>query len=379
MDHIQGFYIVNFAQTLKRCALAAALSLCTCAAQAADTDNKLYILNWSDYIAPDTIKNFETETGIKVEYVLMDSNEIMEAKLMTGHSGYDIVAPSLHVLKRLSDGGVLEPLDKSKLPNFKHLDKEKLAKIAEIDQDNTYGIPYMELSTGIGYNKQQVAKAMGPDFVPDSWDVLFKPEIVSKINQACGVTVLDSASDMICSTLIYLNRDPQSPHQEDYEEAQKQLAQMIKNVRYIHSSQYVNDLASGEICLSVGWSGDVQLAAQRAKEAGLDDIAYVIPKEGALMGYDMFAIPRDAEHKDNAYKFLDYIMRPEVIAEITNYVRYANANADATPLVNEDIRNNPGIYFAPELLERMHIVVPPASMERTLTRTWNRVRMEAAD
>lgn len=379
MDHIQGFYIVNFAQTLKRCALTAAMSLCTCAAQAADTDNKLYILNWSDYIAPDTIKNFETETGIKVEYVLMDSNEIMEAKLMTGHSGYDIVAPSLHVLKRLSDGGVLEPLDKSKLPNFKHLDKEKLAKIAEIDQDNTYGIPYMELSTGIGYNKQQVAKAMGPDFVPDSWDVLFKPEIVSKINQACGVTVLDSASDMICSTLIYLNRDPQSPHQEDYEEAQKQLAQMIKNVRYIHSSQYVNDLASGEICLSVGWSGDVQLAAQRAKEAGLDDIAYVIPKEGALMGYDMFAIPRDAEHKDNAYKFLDYIMRPEVIAEITNYVRYANANADATPLVNEDIRNNPGIYFAPELLERMHIVVPPASMERTLTRTWNRVRMEAAD
>lgn len=379
MDNIQGFYIVNFAQTLKRCALTAALSLCTCAAQAADADNKLYILNWSDYIAPDTIKNFEAETGIKVEYVLMDSNEIMEAKLMTGHSGYDIVAPSLHVLKRLSDGGVLEPLDKSKLPNFKHLDKEKLAKIAEIDQDNTYGIPYMELSTGIGYNKQQVAKAMGPDFVPDSWDVLFKPEIISKINQACGVTVLDSASDMICSTLIYLNRDPQSPHQEDYEEAQKQLAQMIKNVRYIHSSQYVNDLASGEICLSVGWSGDVQLAAQRAKEAGLDDIAYVIPKEGALMGYDMFAIPRDAEHKDNAYKFLDYIMRPEVIAEITNYVRYANANADATPLVNEDIRNNPGIYFAPELLERMHIVVPPASMERTLTRTWNRVRMEAAD
>lgn len=377
MHHTKGFYIVNFAKTLKRCALAAALSLTDCAASAAD--NALYILNWSDYIAPDTIKNFEKETGIKVEYVLMDSNEIMEAKLMTGHSGYDIVAPSLHVLKRLSDGGVLEPLDKSKLPNLKHLDKEKMAKIAKIDKDNTYGIPYMELSTGIGYNKQQVAKAMGPDFVPDSWDVLFKPEIISKINKACGVTVLDSASDMICSTLIYLNRDPQSPHKEDYAEAQKLLSEMIKNVRYIHSSQYVNDLASGEICLSAGWSGDVQLAAQRAKEAGLDDIAYVIPKEGALMGYDMFAIPKDAEHKDNAYKFLDYIMRPEVIAEITNYVRYANANADATPLVNEDIRNNPGIYFAPELLERMHIVVPPTSMERTLTRTWNRVRMEAAD
>lgn len=361
---------------LKRCAAAAALTLFALPCMA--DENSLYILNWSDYIAPDTIKNFEAETGIKVEYVLMDSNEILEAKMMTGKSGYDIVAPSLHVLKRLADGGVLEPLDKSKLPNLKHLDPVKMAKIAEIDEGNTYGIPYMELSTGIGYNKRLISEVMGEDFVPDSWDVLFDPQILGKL-KSCGVTVLDSASDMICSTLIYLNRDPQSPHKEDYADAQKLLAQMIKDIRYIHSSQYVNDLASGDICLSVGWSGDVQLADQRAQEAGLDEIAYVIPREGALMGYDMFAIPADAEHKDNAYKFLDYIMRPEVIAAITNYVRYANANQDATPLVAEDIRSNPGIYYSPELLERMHIVVPPTSMERTLTRTWNRVRMEAAD
>ncbi len=365
-----------FVKTLKL-TLAALSVACSAFAAAAD-DNSLYILNWSDYIAPDTISKFEQETGINVEYVLMDSNEMLEAKLLTGHSGYDVVAPSIHVLKRLADAGVLEKLDKSKLPNFKHLDKAKLNKIATIDPDNSYGIPYMELSTGIGYNRQQIAKVMGPEFKVDSWDVIFKPEILTKL-QACGVTVLDSPSDMICSALIYLDRDPQSPHQNDYAAAAELLSKMISHVRYIHSSQYVNDLASGDVCMAVGWSGDVQLAAQRAKEAGLDDITYVIPKEGALMGYDMFAIPKDAEHKDNAYRFLDYILRPEVIADITNYVRYANANADALPLVDADIRNNPGIYYPQELLKRMHIVVPPAGMERTLTRTWNRVRMEAAD
>ncbi len=365
------------ASSLKRCALAAALGLCVLpAAQAAA--NSLYILNWANYIAPDTTKRFEQETGIKVEYVLLDSNEMLEAKLLTGHSGFDIVTPSLHVLKRLADVGVLEPLDKSKLPNLKHLDAGKMAKIAEIDTDNTYGIPYMELSTGLGYNKQAVEKILGPGATIDSWDILFKPELVQQL-QSCGVSVLDSPSDMICTALIYLNRDPQSPHSEDYQEAEKLLRNMIKSVRYIHSSQYVNDLASGDICMAVGWSGDIQLAAQSAAEAGRGDIVYVIPKEGALMGYDMMAIPADAENKDNAYLFLDYLMRPEVIAEITNYVHYANANADATPLVDEDIRNNPGIYYDQETLKRMHIVVPPTSMERTLTRTWNRIRMDAAD
>ena len=365
-----------FAKTLTAFAAAATLSL-TATAQA-DTDNELCILNWSDYIAPQTIAGFEQETGIKVQYVLMDSNEILEAKLLTGNSGYDVVAPSIHVLKRLAEAGVLEKLDKGKLPNLKHLDPAKMAKIAQIDPDNSYGIPYMELSTGIGYNVKQVQEVMGPDFKVDSWDVIFKEENLQKLAQ-CGVSVLDSPSDMICTALIYLGLDPQSPHKNDYAKAAQLLGQMIKNVRYIHSSQYISDLASGDLCLAVGWSGDVQLAAQRAAEAGLDEIRYVIPREGALMGYDMFAIPKDAAHKDNAYKFLDYIMRPEVIAEITNYVRYANANKDALEHVSAEIRDNPGIYYPEALLSRMHIVVPPAGMERTLTRTWNRVRMEAAD
>lgn len=368
---------MKFAKSLNKLIAFSAAAALYCAGAKAD-QGELYIFNWSDYIAPDTISRFEAETGIDVKYVLMDSNEMLEAKLLTGRSGFDVVAPSIHVLKRLAEVGVLEPLDKSRLPNLKHLDPAKMAKIAEIDRDNTYGIPYMELSTGIGYNVKQIAKVLGPDFTVDSWDVIFKPEYAEKLAQ-CGFTLLDSASDMICTALIYLGRDPQSPHQEDYDAAEKLLAQCIHYARYIHNSQYANDLAAGEVCLSVGWSGDVQLAAQRSAEAGLGEIKYVIPKEGALMGYDMFAIPKDAQNKDNAYKFLNYIMRPEVIAEISNYVRYANANKDALPLIDADIRNNPGIYYPSELLERMHIVVPPTRMERTLTRTWNRVRAEASE
>ena len=351
-----------------------ALGVCLSSASAKETD--LYIMNWSDYIAPDTIKNFEQETGIKVHYSLIDSNEMLEAKLMAGDSGYDIITPSLHILKRLSEANLIHPLDKSKLPNLKHMDKDKMAKIATIDKDNQYGIPYMELSTGIGYNERMVKEIMGEDFKVDSWDVFFKPEILSKLKQ-CGTTVLDSPSDMICSALIYLNLDPESQNHDDYLKAEELLKTMVKNITYMHSSQYINDLASGEVCMSVGWSGDIQLAAQRSQEAGLDKISYVIPKEGALMGYDMFAIPKDAKNIENAHLFLDYIMRPEVIAEISNYVRYANANADATPLIDKEITENPGIYYPKEMLKRMHIVVPPNSVEKVLTRTWNRVRASA--
>ncbi|WP_281758410.1 polyamine ABC transporter substrate-binding protein [Succinatimonas hippei] len=359
----------------KKCMLLTFLSLGISSVSFADS-NDLYIMNWSDYIAPDTIENFEKETGIKVHYSLIDSNEMLEAKLMAGNSGYDIITPSLHVLKRLGDAGLLLELDKNKLPNLRHLDKDKMAKIAQVDKDNTFGIPYMELSTGIGYNERLIKEVMGNDFKVDSWDVFFKPEILSKLNK-CGATVLDSPSDMICTALIYLNKDPQSTDKNDYKEAESLLKTMIQNVTYMHSSQYANDLAGGEVCISVGWSGDIQLANQRSQEAGLDAIKYVIPKEGALMGYDMFAIPKDARNVNNAHLFLNYIMRPEVIADISNYVRYANANADATKFVDKEITNNPGIYYPKEMLERMHIVIPPNGIERILTKSWNRVRASA--
>lgn len=336
----------------------------------------LYFFNWSDYIDPEVLTDFEAETGIKVHYSLMDSNEMLEAKMIAGHSGFDVIAPSLHVLKRLIDLKLLMPLDKSKLPNLKHLDPQKMAKIAEVDPDNTFGIPYMELSTAIAYNENKVQAIMGSDFKVDSWDVLFKPEIVSKLS-SCGVTALDSASDMLCTALIYMGRDPESTNKQDYADAGALIKNIGKYLTYFHSSQYVNDLASGEICMAVAWAGDAQIANQRAQEAGLDKIVYVIPKEGALMGYDMLAIPRDAANAENAHIFLNYLMRPEVIAKISNYIRYANANKDATELVDKEITSNPGIYFDDSVLNRMHIVVPPIKMERLMTKEWNKVVVSA--
>lgn len=336
----------------------------------------LYFFNWSDYIDPEVLTDFEAETGIKVHYSLMDSNEMLEAKMIAGHSGFDVIAPSLHVLKRLVDLKLLMPLDKSKLPNLKHLDPQKMAKIAEVDPDNTFGIPYMELSTAIAYNENKVQAIMGSDFKVDSWDVLFKPEIVSKLS-SCGVTALDSASDMLCTALIYMGRDPESTNKQDYADAGALIKNIGKYLTYFHSSQYVNDLASGEICMAVAWAGDAQIANQRAQEAGLDKIVYVIPKEGALMGYDMLAIPRDAANAENAHIFLNYLMRPEVIAKISNYIRYANANKDATELVDKEITSNPGIYFDDSVLNRMHIVVPPIKMERLMTKEWNKVVVSA--
>lgn len=345
-------------------------------AKVAGSAGDLYFFNWSDYIDPEVLTDFETETGIKVHYSLMDSNEMLEAKMIAGHSGFDIIAPSLHVLKRLADLKLLLPLDKSKLPNLKHLDPQKMAKIAEVDPDNTFGIPYMELSTAIAYNENKVQAIIGSDFKVDSWDVIFKPEIVSKLS-SCGVTALDSASDMLCTALIYMGRDPESINKQDYADAGALIKNIGKYLTYFHSSQYVNDLASGEICMSVAWAGDAQIANQRAKEAGLDKIVYVIPKEGALMGYDMLAIPRDAANAENAHIFLNYLMRPEVIAKISNYIRYANANKDATKLVDKEITSNPGIYYDDSVLNRMHIVVPPIKMERLMTKEWNKVVVSA--
>lgn len=342
-----------------------------------DEEKHLYMLNWSNYIEPQVIADFTKETGIEVHIDPLSSNEILEAKLMVGNSGYDLICPSIHVLKRIGNAGLLLPLDKSLLPNMKHLDPQKMAKIATIDQNNQYGIPFMEVSTGIAYNTNKVAEVMGPDFKVDSWGILFDHATMKKLS-SCGVASLDSASDMLCSTLIYMGRDPESQKAQDYRDAGELLKIMGQYVRYFNNSTYSSDLASGEICVSVAWSGDAQIANQRAKEAGLDAITYVIPKEGAIMGYDMLAIPHDAKHVKNAHIFLNYIMRPEVIAKISDHIRYANANKDATALMDPEITSNKGIYYDAQTLERMRIVVPPTKIERLMTRTWNNVISSSA-
>lgn len=341
------------------------------------TTNELFIYNWAGYITPQSINDFEKRYGIKVHYQVMDSNEILEAKMMAGSSGYDIVAPSLHVLKRLSNLGLLEKLDKSKLSNWKNLDEKKLAKIAKVDINNDYGMPFMELSTGIGFNEEKVKQVMGEDFVLDGFDAVFDDKIASKLKQ-CGISFLDSPSDMICSAQIYLKKDPQSPNEKDYAQAEQLLKDSVKNVLYIHNSKYIDDLVSGDICVSIGWSGDVMQAAYNAKEAKRDTIKYIIPKEGALTGFDMLAIPKDAKNKENAYLFLNYMLEPQVIAQITNYTQYANPNKKANAYVNKEILNNPGIYYPQEYLDRMYIVVPPTQVERLLNKIFNRVKTHAS-
>lgn len=332
----------------------------------------LYILNWSDYIAPQVLIAFEQEYDIKVHMQYMDSNEILEAKLLAGRSGFDVVMPSLHVLKRLSQMDLIHKLDFDKLTLKGNLDEAKMEKIRQAGAAD-YGIPYTELSTGLGVNEDKARAVLGEGAALDSWDLIFDEEKIKKLSQ-CGVTLLDSPSDMICTALIYLGLDPQTKNPDDYKKAEDLYRKILPYVSYIHSSRYMMDLAADEVCASVGWSGDIELASMRAQDAGLKGPAYIIPKEGALMGYDMLAIPNDAQNLENAYLFLNFMLRPDVAAATTNYLHYASANKKALPLVDPKIRENKGIYYDEETLQRMKIVIPPEGLERTLTRTWNRLR-----
>ncbi|MFC0229235.1 spermidine/putrescine ABC transporter substrate-binding protein PotF [Serratia aquatilis] len=339
-------------------------------------DNTLHIYNWSDYIAPDTLAKFQKETGIKVVYDVFDSNEVLEGKLMAGSTGYDLVVPSSNFLERQSKAGIFEPLDKSKIPNYKNLDPEMLQLVAHNDKDNKYGIPYMMVTTGIGYNIDKVKAVLGEDAPVNSWDLILKPENLEKL-KSCGVSFLDAPSEVYASVLHYLGKDPNSTNAEDYTGAANELLMKLRpNIRYFHSSQYINDLANGDICVAIGWSGDIMQAATRAKEAknGVN-VAYSIPKEGALAYFDMFAMPADAKNKDAAYQFLNFLLKPDVIADISNHVFYANAVKDATSLVNPDVRDNPNVYPPADVRAKLYSLnVQSPKMDRVITRAWTKVR-----
>jgi len=334
----------------------------------------LNIYNWSDYIAEDTIPNFEKLTGIKVRYDVFDSNEVLEAKLLAGHTGYDIVVPSANFLARQVKAGVFQKLDKSKLTNYHNLDPDMMKTLAKYDPDNAYSIPWEWGTTGIGYNVKKIKERM-PDAPIGSWDMIFKPEVVSKFKD-CGVTLLDAPTEIIASALKYLGKDPASEDPKDLEAAEALLMKIRPYIKYFHSSQYINDLANGDICLVVGWSGDVLMAKSRAEEAKRGtEIAYYIPKEGAEVWFDLMAIPSDAPHPQNALKFLNYVLEPKVIAAVSNYVNYANANAAATQYVNDDIKNDPSIYPPPDVKAKLFPnPVHSADFDRLLTRTWTRIK-----
>jgi putrescine transport system substrate-binding protein len=330
----------------------------------------LNVYNWSDYIADDTIANFEAETGIKVNYDVYDNNEIVDAKLLAGNSGYDIVVPTGNFLERQVMAGLLKPLDKSKLTNLGNLDPAVMAVAAEHDPDNAHSIPYMTFTIGLGYNVAKVTEALGA--APDSWDVLFKPENAEKL-AGCGIALLDSPSEVMGTVLHYIGKDANSESEEDLAAAEAVLTAVKPHIRYFHSSQYIDDLANGEICLALGYSGDIFIAADSAAEGV--EVGYVIPKEGAATLMDLLAIPADAPHPENAHKFIDYIMQPQVVAAITDYVFYANPNLAATEFVSEEVKGNPGIYPPAETVANAFALTAKSpDFEEVLTRTWTRIK-----
>jgi len=344
------------------------------AAPAAE-EKVLSIYNWSDYIAEDTIAKFEAETGIKVIYDVFDSNEGLEAKLMSGDAGYDIVVPTLNFLGRQIQAGAFMPLDRSKLSNFGNLDPKLMELIARNDPDNRHSVPYLWGTTGIGYNVEKVKEALGEDAPVNSWELVFNPEYMKKL-EGCGVSFLDAASEMVPTVLNYLGEPPNSFDEAVINKALVTLQSVRPHIRYFHSSQFINDLANGDICVAVGWSGDILQAATRAEEAKKGvNIEYTIPSQGAAIWFDMMAIPKSSKRSDNAHAFLNFVMRPEIIADISNYVSYANANAASKPLVNPEITGDPTVYPDEATSARLFtLAVLPPEVDRMYTRLWTTLK-----
>ncbi len=339
-----------------------------------DAEKIVNVYNWSDYIEPTVLEDFTKETGITVNYEVMDSNELLETKLVAGRTGYDVVVPSASFLARQIKAGVYQKLDKSKLPNLKNLDPEITSKLEVFDPGNEHSVNYMWGTSGVAYNEEQINAAL-PNAPVDSFAMFYDPKVVSKFAK-CGVSILDAPSEVVGTVLIYLGRDANSEKPEDLAAAEKVLMSVRPYIRLINSSKYIEDLANGEICLALGWSGDVLQAKSRAEEAQKPfTIKYNIPKEGAVMFFDNMAIPADASHVKNAHLFIDYMLRAEVAAKNSNFISFANSNAASWPLIDPEVKNNPGIFPTPEMMPKLVPDLPEsAEFTRTLTRTWTRFR-----
>jgi putrescine transport system substrate-binding protein len=332
----------------------------------AQEEKVLNIYNWSDYLAQDTISNFEKETGIKVRYDTYDNNEILHAKLVAGKTGYDIVVPSSTFARLQMDGGLLAKLDKAQLPNLKNLDPDIQAQIGNIDPGNQYLVNWLWGYTTIGINTAKVKAALGSEPMPlNVWELFFNPKYASKL-KSCGVSTLDSATEVLPAALHYLGKDPFSKNADDYKEALALLKGVRPYVTLFSSSGYINDMASGSICLALGWNGDINIARARAIEGktGQDVVAFV-PKTGGVLFFDMMAIPADAAHPQNALKFMNYIMRPEVHAALTNKVKYANPNKESRKFINPEVAKNPSVF--PTSAE-MAMMVAPKSLSNDVRR-----------
>jgi putrescine transport system substrate-binding protein len=333
------------------------------------------VYNWYDYIGPTTLADFKRDTGIMPIYDTFDSAEVLESKLLTGRSGYDVVVASNFSLPTLIKAGVLEPLDPAKLPNYSQMDPELLAKLANNDPGNRYAVPYMWGTNGIGYNVEQVRAALGDNAPVDSWDLLFKEDNLAKLSQ-CGVALLDSPSEILPVVLHYLGLPPNSQDPAHYQQAQALLLKLRPHIAYFNSSKFITDLANGDICVALGWAGGMLDAKASAEQAGNGvQIEYSLPKEGAPVWFDTLVLLKDAPHPAQGLAFIDYLMRPQVIAPITDYLRYPNGNLGATALLAAETRNNPAVYPSAETMARLYTLEPlPKKIERIRTRVWSKVK-----
>jgi putrescine transport system substrate-binding protein len=368
---------------LPGCALALAVLVSACGghkstgAAAPGTGADAKVLNlfiWADYMAPDTIENFEKQTGIKVNVAFYDSNEDLETKLLAGSSGYDVVVPSASFFERQIRAGVYLPLDKTKLPNLPNMDPALMARTTVNDPGNAHGVIYMWGTIGIGYNEKMV-RALLPDAPVDSWRLVFDPAIIARVSK-CGVNFLDSPAEMMRVVYSYLGKDPNSDKREDLAAAEKVLESVRPYIRNISTADYIEALANGDLCIAVGYNGDLLQSRDRAHDANKGiDIAYTTPKEGTILWFDNLAIPKDAPHPGNAHAYINYIMTPQVAADITNFKRFANGNLASRPLLLPSVKADPGIYPTPEIMERLKVQKADAPQQaRLVTRAWQKFK-----
>ncbi|MBA1259319.1 polyamine ABC transporter substrate-binding protein [Pseudomonas psychrotolerans] len=332
------------------------------------------VYNWSDYVGETTLEDFQKATGITPVYDVFDSNETLEGKLLAGHTGYDVVVPSSNFLAKQIKAGAFQILDKSQLPNWQNLDPALLKQLEKSDPGNQYGVPYLWGTNGIGYNVDKVKAALGTDKL-DSWAILFEPENLKKLSK-CGVSFMDSPDEVYPAVLQYLGLDPNSTNPDDYKKAEAQLLKVRPYITYFHSSKYISDLANGNICVAFGYSGDVFQARSRAEEAKKGvNIGYAIPKEGANLWFDLLAIPKDAKNVKEAHAFINYLLQPEVIAKVSDYVGYANPNPKAGELMNAELRQDETVYPPQAVMDKLYVMKElPPQLLRLETRSWTRVK-----
>ena len=362
-------------KSLRNTVLGALVSLLASGASMAE-ERTVRIYNWIEYLPPEILKSFQEETGIRPIYDVFDSVETLESKLLTGNSGYDVVYPSSSNVSHLIAAGAVQPLDRSQLPSWQQLDPEFMKGLEAVgDPGNRYAAPYLWGTTLIGYNVDKVRQALGADVPIDTWDIIFKEENLSKL-ASCGVGFLDAANEIVPIALHYKGLDPNSQRREDYPQAQAAMARIRPFISYFNSSRYGMDLANGDVCIAVGWSGGVALAKRLADAAGKGvKVAMALPKEGAPMWSDVMMIPTNAPHTQEAHAFINYIMRADVIARISNKIGYPNPNKDATALVIPEVRNDPAMYIPDDARKTLFALEPmPAAIERIRTRTWTAIK-----